>query len=448
MLKLERRNKMEERPRIKRIDRIGATADVPYTRTIIDTKRQRWIQDRFYYLMGRGSWFFENPKEMIGVGLVRGYNYFDLKDTGARIMCLDQITKENVRTAQRLEKLGKKEESAGHYETACDYYYRACPFYLAAGAGIYDSDNEELIWLTDKVRSNFDRVIKYSKHPMERVKIPFEGKFISGILSLTPSRKKAPTILVVPGMDTNKDNGINHLNNPFVLRDMNSLAIDGPGQGESLLQKLWVDEENYARAGKVVIDYLIKRPEVDPDKIGIHGISMGSYWGPLIAIHDSRVKALSTQMSNFYDKTHILNETAPNCRLRFMYIAGNLNDDELDMMAPKMTLEGRESQIKCPHIIFHGEFDHLTAIEEVYQYFNNLGSEIKELRIYENQFHGMYRFSDELASMSADWLRDRLKGVPPKQKRKAVLVNWNKEETSVDEGKIARRFSNFSTEGA
>jgi len=65
-------------------------------------------------------------------------------------------------------------------------------------------------------------------------------------------------------------------------------AIDGPGQGESLARKIWVDEENYGRAGKAAIDYLVKRPEVDPDRIGIHGISMGSYWGPLIAIHDSR----------------------------------------------------------------------------------------------------------------------------------------------------------------
>lgn len=90
---------MSKGPWIKRIDRMGSTADVPYTRTIFDAKRERWIMDRFYYLMGRGSWFFENPGEMIGVGLVRGYNYFDMNDTGGRIKCLDEVTKENVRTA-------------------------------------------------------------------------------------------------------------------------------------------------------------------------------------------------------------------------------------------------------------------------------------------------------------------------------------------------------------
>jgi len=236
------------------------------------------------------------------------------------------------------------------------------------------------------------------------------------------------------------------LSNQFVLRGMNSLAIDGPGQGESLIRKLWVDEENYARAGKAAIDYLVKRSEVDPDKIGIHGVSMGTYWGPLIAIHDQRVKALSTHMSNQCNKDHIFNETSPNFRLRFMWIAGNLSDEELDKLATKMTLKGRESQIKCPHIIFHGEFDHLTTTEEVYQYFNNLGSKIKELRIYENEYHGISRFADEIYSMSADWLRDRLNGVPPKQNRRILLVDWNKIEHPVNEEQIENGFSYITAE--
>ena len=92
---------------------------------------------------------------------------------------------------------------------------------------------------------------------------------------MTPERKKAPTIIYVPGMDLHKENGINYMNNPFVRRGMNCLAIDGPGQGESLMRKIWVNEENYGRAGTAAIDYLVNRPEVDPEKIGIHGTSFG-----------------------------------------------------------------------------------------------------------------------------------------------------------------------------
>jgi hypothetical protein len=75
-----------------------------------------------------------------------------LKDTASRIKCVDEYPKENIRTAGRLEKLGKREEDAGHTETACDYYFRACHFYVMAAWGIFDSKNEELIWLTEKNR--------------------------------------------------------------------------------------------------------------------------------------------------------------------------------------------------------------------------------------------------------------------------------------------------------
>ncbi len=433
---------MAGKPRMKRIDRVGNTAEIPYPRTIKDMKAQRWVANRFFRLMGRSAFFWDNPEESVGAGIARGSNYFDLKDTGARIKSLEEYAKENIRTATRLESLGKREEDAGHYETASDYYYRACHFYIAAAWGIFDSENEELIWLTERIRSDFDKVIRHNgKYPMERVEIPFEGKSLPGILTLTASRKKAPTILLIPGMDLHKENLMNHLNNPYVLRGMNTLALDGPGQGESLLRKIWVNEENYGRAGQAAIDYLVKRPEVDPERIGLYGISMGTYWGPLIAIQDSRVKALSVHASCQYDKDHIFNETSPNFRMRFMWMAGDLDDEAFDRMAAKMTLEGRESQIKCPHLIFHGELDHLTSTEEVYQYFNRLGSEIKELRIYENEYHGVSRFTDEIGAMSADWLRDRLQGIPPKETRRVVLVDWNRKEHPVDEEKIKKGFS-------
>lgn len=148
------------------------------------------------------------------------------------------------------------------------------------------------------------------------------------------------------------------------------------------------------------LDFVQATDKVDADRIGLHGTSMGTYWGPLIVLEDPRVKALSTYASCQYDKDHIFNETSPNFRLRFMWMVGNLGDEEFDRMAARMTLEGRESKITCPHIVFHGEFDHLTNTEEVYRYFDNLASEIKELRIYENEFHGISRFVDEVATMS------------------------------------------------
>ena len=41
------------------------------------------------------------------------------------------------------------------------------------------------------------------------------------------------------------------------------IAMDGPGQGNSNMQKIRAVGDNYERAGAAVISYLLKRPEGD-----------------------------------------------------------------------------------------------------------------------------------------------------------------------------------------
>ena len=60
---------------------------------------------------------------------------------------------------------------------------------------------------------------------------------------------------------------------------MNLMVMDGPGQGISNLRKIRVTPDNYERAGSAVIDYLLTRPEVDPERFAIAGVSMGSSGG-------------------------------------------------------------------------------------------------------------------------------------------------------------------------
>ncbi|MDE1852606.1 MAG: alpha/beta hydrolase [Thaumarchaeota archaeon] len=429
--------------RLRRLDKVGETAPIRYSRNIAEVKSQRWIIEDLYRLLGRGSFFWDNPAEGLGVGVAKGHNYFDLMKTGERIKTIDASCKENTAMAKELESVARREDSAGHPETAREFYHRATLFYEAAAWPIFDSDDPEFIWLNQKIDECFDKVLASSPYPAERVEIPFGGKSLPGIFYATPSRERAPTVLVIPGMDERKERVVNPRNNWYVNRGMNCLALDGPGQGASLLRKIWVDRDNHGTAGKAAIDQLVKRKEVDANKIGVWGNSMGSYWAPLVAIKDRRVKALVTAMSCYYDKNHIFDETSPNFRLRFMWMAGADTDEEFDRLAEGMTLEGKEHLVKCPSLVLHGELDHLTNTSETYRYFNALGSRVKELRIYESQFHGIARFNDDIYMSSTDWLRDRLNGVPPLLRRRVVLVDWARQEHPVDEKALAGGFSYF-----
>ena len=105
---------------------------------------------------------------------------------------------------------------------------------------------------------------KSPSYPIERVEVPFDdGKTISCLLHLLPDRRKAPVVIYVPGMDQTKEVFPKAHHNIGIARGFHVLAMDGPGQGNSNMQKIRAVGDNYERAGAAVIGYLAKRPEVD-----------------------------------------------------------------------------------------------------------------------------------------------------------------------------------------
>ena len=84
-----------------------------------------------------------------------------------------------------------------------------------------------------------DRRSEVASYPIERVEVPFDdGKTISCLLHLLPGKPKAPCVIYVPGMDQSKEAFIKAHNNIAIPRGMHVLTMDGPGQGNSNMQKI------------------------------------------------------------------------------------------------------------------------------------------------------------------------------------------------------------------
>src|SRR5919202_5856050 len=192
--------------------------------------------------------------------------------------------------AQQQECLAREAAAAGHAATVRDLFWRAAQSYMEAQHAIYQDDDPEKIYLHGKLEECYAYLIQTSPYPLERLEIAWGERSIAGLLHLLPDRRRAPTILLVPGMDMTKESLPNPLDNLFLDRDVHVLVVDGPGQGVSNVRKIRVDADNYADAGRAAIDYLLTRPEVEPERIGLMGMSMGTYWAPLIASRDQRVK--------------------------------------------------------------------------------------------------------------------------------------------------------------
>ena len=86
----------------------------------------------------------------------------------------------------------------------------------------------------------------------------------------------APCIVQVNGLDSTKELlYLNESAQAMAKRGVATLMIDQPGTGEAIrLHNLLavVEAEQWA---SVVVDYLQTRPDVDPKKIGMMGVSLG-----------------------------------------------------------------------------------------------------------------------------------------------------------------------------
>ncbi|MBI4528215.1 MAG: prolyl oligopeptidase family serine peptidase, partial [Deltaproteobacteria bacterium] len=265
-----------------------------------------------------------------------------------------------------------------------------------------------------KKRACYDKFIQFAGRPIERAELPFEGKSLSALLHLPRHLKageKVPAILYIPGMDgVKEDNPI--YGDPFLERGVAVFAIDGPGQGETRARGIKCTASNCENAGRLACDYLVKRPEIDPNRIALMGSSMGSYWGTRVAAAESRLKACALSgVCVEPGQYSIFNTASPTFKLNYMYMAGYDNEEAFDEFAKTLTLKGVAAKITCPYLIVAGEDDELCPIGFVYEVMDEVRSP-KVLMVYEGEKHSIR--NPRSRTLLVDWLVDRLAGKPVK----------------------------------
>ncbi len=125
---------------------------------------------------------------------------------------------------------------------------------------IYFDDNPVKIYLTQKLAEMVDKRSAISPYPIERIEVPFDnGKTISCLLHLLPDRRKAPCVIYVPVMDQTKEYFPKVTNNLGINKGMHVISMDGPGQGNSNMQKIRAVGEN--KNVQVLLLSHISKPE-------------------------------------------------------------------------------------------------------------------------------------------------------------------------------------------
>ncbi|MDR7419693.1 MAG: alpha/beta fold hydrolase [Armatimonadota bacterium] len=349
----------------------------------------------------------------------------DERDLPPEVKSYRMIPRVLYKKARHEEEIARAAAQAGHSRTALALFWRAAQTYRDAQHAIFEDEHPEKMFLHGKLLECYDEVIALAPYPIEKVEVPWEGHSIAALFHRVPGHERLPAVLFIPGMDMTKETYPNPLDNAFGQRAMHVMAMDGPGQGVSNIRKIWVTDDNYERAAQACLDYLVRRPEVDPARVGVCGTSFGSHWGPRLAARDNRVRALATTHAVYGPKRAIFEEASPRFKQMFMYMAGIRDEDAFDAMAARMTTEGYGSRITCPTLVVTGEYDPLCHLEDAQRFFDELAGP-KEMWVFENEFHRVTGRSGigglDIYPFLADWLRDALDGRLPPDLRRMVLV--------------------------
>ena len=164
-------------------------------------------------------------------------------------------------------------------------------------------------------------------------------------------------------------------------------------------------------------------------RIGVCGVSMGSFWGLRFAAHDSRVNAIAAPDATYCEKYFLMDLESPRWKQLFAYLTQASSEAELDAVLGQMTLVGYMDKIRCPALLTVGEFDPHGPLEEVFPVFEQLQAPA-ELWVFADQHHmpsiggseSGTTWTAPLLGVMCDWLRDRLEGRPVQRSGQVVYV--------------------------
>ncbi|HEX6439684.1 MAG TPA: prolyl oligopeptidase family serine peptidase [Candidatus Binatia bacterium] len=290
--------------------------------------------------------------------------------------------------------------------TAHEFYLRAADFYRRALVYLPESDSRMLPTYV-KLRETFQKAWSLVPPPFERAQIPYEGHLLEALFF--PGRGGAgaplPVVYNYGGADGILLRGEDGGAGQYVRRGMHFIDVDGPGHGGALREKKLYATADSERVAKAVIDYLVSRPDVDAERIGLHGSSMGGYSAPRCATAEKRIKAVAV-WSGAYSLVDDIFDYYPPIRDRLRWLIGAKNLDEAREKIKEFNLEGRANRIECPLLVGYSHDDRVMDPRGALKLYESAVNSPSRSML-DGVGHGTKRF--DRRTYIADWFMKQLK---------------------------------------
>lgn len=373
---------------------------------------QRWLIDDA--IASHGIEFDQN-RLRYSLGPVRDEtSAADIGILRASITKLADLTPVASVHARRHEDLAQRLEDRRHPATAGAHWFAAAQLWLLAAYPIWET-TDELIELHRRKTGAFLRWATVADHVVEPVDIPALGGALPAYLHRPPpTGAPHPVVLACDGMDGGRESLVNRVGDEYLQNGFAVLAVDGPGQSEAAVRRLFTSPENWVDAGTSILDWIAAHPDLDADRIVATGISFGSYFMSLVAATHPQVKGCAVALQCFEPGAHaIFEQAAPSYKARHMWMAGlNHDEDAFNKLVAGYDLREPIAAMSSPWKVLGGEADELCDKSWVYEMADRCGAPASSL-LYEGATHALDGspapavgpfFRTEIA----DWLADRV----------------------------------------
>jgi pimeloyl-ACP methyl ester carboxylesterase len=196
-----------------------------------------------------------------------------------------------AKTARLVAARGEQSLAGGHRVSARDQLQRASYYYRLALLAMLP-DDPRLREYARESRSLLKKAGALFDPPLEYFEIPFEGTVLPGFFrKAAAGTKPVKTLIMIGGGETFAEDLFFYIAPQAHDRGYNFMTVDLPGQGLLPLEGK-VFRPDMQVPMRAVVDYALGRPEVDPQRLAVYGMSGGGGFVPQAAQHDPRIKAI------------------------------------------------------------------------------------------------------------------------------------------------------------
>jgi dipeptidyl aminopeptidase/acylaminoacyl peptidase len=304
-------------------------------------------------------------------------------------------------TADGHREHAERARDAGHGRSAGESFARAATAYhFAKFVWVVDVDRNRRA--TEQAVAALTAAHAHLDPTFERIEAPLDGASVVGNLRRPEGDGRPPLVVLIPGLDSTKEEFL-VWEDVFLARGMATLSMDGPGQGESGFA---LDiRPDYEVAVAALLDALADRPDLDHERIGAAGVSMGGYYAPRAAAFEPRIKAVAG-ISGPFDMSASWDNLPSLTRETLQHHTGASSEEEARSRAAELNLAGVAERITQPALIVTGKRDRLIPWQDTKRIADAIPG--AEWVLYEDGTHVCNNLPFRYRPLVGDWMSDKL----------------------------------------